>query len=217
VPLLNHDNVIIRKGIIFKTMEAMKIWLAEYVMFYHHLFMVKHSDENKQYVLTCRHGCPWTVHARKGKNDSWRITSIVQPHTCLTNVDDRNHAQLSLRFISQSLVNITKNCPLLTVTTLIEVVMVAWGYRVKYGRAWQEKQRALKLIYDDWAEAYEHLPAMLHAIKAKNPGMHFKYVPKPEVIGPEGRQYFLRAFWTFGSAWKHSSIVVMSCLLIARS
>jgi hypothetical protein len=24
-------------------------------------------------------------------------------------------------------------------------------------------------------------------MKAKNPGMHFEYVLKPEVIGPEGR------------------------------
>jgi hypothetical protein len=47
---------------------------------------------------------------------------------------------------------------------------------------------------------------MLHAMKAKNPGMHFEYVSKPEVIGPEGRQYFLRAFCTFGQcvkAFKH--------------
>jgi hypothetical protein len=46
VPLINHDNVIIQKGIIFKTMEVMKIWLAEYAVFHHHPFMVKHSDEN---------------------------------------------------------------------------------------------------------------------------------------------------------------------------
>jgi hypothetical protein len=58
VPLMNHDNVIIQKGIIFKTMEAMKIWLAEYAVFHHHPFMVKHSDENKHYALTCRRGCP---------------------------------------------------------------------------------------------------------------------------------------------------------------
>jgi hypothetical protein len=68
---------------------------------------------------------------------------------------------------------------------------------VKYGRAWQAKQGALKLIYGDWAEAYECLPAMLHAMKAKNLGMHFEYVTKPEVLGPEGRQYFLHVFWTF--------------------
>jgi hypothetical protein len=103
VPLINHDNVIIWKGIIFKIIEAMKIWLVEYVVFHHHPFMVKHSDENRCYVLTCCRSYPWIVHARKGKDDSWRITSIVQPHTCLTNVDDRNHAQLSSRFISQRL------------------------------------------------------------------------------------------------------------------
>jgi hypothetical protein len=91
--------------------------------------------ENKRYVLTCRHGCPWTIRARKGKDYIWRITSVVQPHTCLTNVDDMNHAQLSSRFISQRLVTIIKNCPLLIVAVLIELVMVAWGYHVKYGRA----------------------------------------------------------------------------------
>jgi hypothetical protein len=77
---------------------------------------------------------------------------------------------------------------------------------MKYSRALWVKQRALKLIYGDWVEAYERLLAMLHAMKAKNPGMHFKYVPKPEVIRLEGRQYFLRAFWTFGQcveAFKH--------------
>jgi hypothetical protein len=43
-------------------------------------------------------------------------------------------------------------------------------------------------------------------MKAKNPGMHFEYVPKAEVMGPEGRQYFLHAFWIFGQyveAFKH--------------
>jgi hypothetical protein len=65
VPLINHDNVIIQKGIIFKTMDVMKIWLVEYAVFHHRPFMVKHSDENKRYVLTCHCGCPWTIHARK--------------------------------------------------------------------------------------------------------------------------------------------------------
>jgi hypothetical protein len=70
VSLINHDNVIIWKGIIFKTMEAIKIWLALYVMLHHCPFIVKHSNENKRYVVTCRRGCPWTVRARKGKDSS---------------------------------------------------------------------------------------------------------------------------------------------------
>jgi hypothetical protein len=68
VPLINHDNVIIRKGTIFKTMETMKIWLAKYAVFHHRPFMVKHLDENKCYIVTCHRGCPWTIHARKGKH-----------------------------------------------------------------------------------------------------------------------------------------------------
>jgi hypothetical protein len=106
-------TVIMQKGIIFKTMDVIKIWLAEHAVFHHHPFMVKHSDENKSYVVTCCRDCPLTVRARKGKDGSWRITSVVQPHTCFTIVDDRNHAQLSSRFISQKLVNIIKNCPLM--------------------------------------------------------------------------------------------------------
>jgi hypothetical protein len=70
VPLINYDNVIILKCIIFKTMEVMKIWLVEYKVFHHRPFMVKHSDENKRYVMTCRRGCPWIVCNRKGKNGS---------------------------------------------------------------------------------------------------------------------------------------------------
>jgi hypothetical protein len=151
-------------------------------VFHHRQIIVKHSDVNKRYVVTCCHGCTWTVHARKGKDDSWGIAS------------DRKHVQLSSRFISQKLVNIIKNYSLMTVTLLIKVVMVACGYRIKYGRVSRTKQRAIKLIYDDWAEAYKRLLTMLHAMKAKNSGMNFKYVPKPDIVGSEGRQYFFHAF-----------------------
>jgi hypothetical protein len=76
VPLINSDNVIVWKGIVFKTMVAMKIWLVEYTMFHHYPFIVKHSNENKCYVVICRRGCPSTVHARRGKDYSWRIMSV---------------------------------------------------------------------------------------------------------------------------------------------
>jgi hypothetical protein len=41
------------------------------------------------------------------------------------------------------------------------------------------------------------LPVMLHVMQAKNPEMHFEYVLKPEILGPDGGQYFFRALWTF--------------------
>jgi hypothetical protein len=58
VPVINNGNVIILKDIIFETIEAMKIWLAEYAVFHHRPIMVKHFDDNRCYILTCHHGCP---------------------------------------------------------------------------------------------------------------------------------------------------------------
>jgi hypothetical protein len=42
--------------------------------------------------------------------------------------------------------------------------------------------------------------------------MHFEYAPKPDVMGLKGRQYFLRAFWTFEQcvkAFKHCCDVLL--------
>ena len=61
------------------------------------------------------------------------------------------------------------------------------------------------MIYGDWEAAYERLPAMLNAMKASNPGMHYEYLPKQGETR-DGRQVFGRAFWTFGQcieAFKH--------------
>jgi hypothetical protein len=81
VPLINHNNVIIQKGIVFNTMETLKIWLAEYAVFHHRPFIIKNSDE-KCYVVIYHRGCPWTVNARRRNNDTWWITSVFQSHTC---------------------------------------------------------------------------------------------------------------------------------------
>jgi hypothetical protein len=35
------------------------------------------------------------------------------------------------------------------------------------------------MIYGDWKEGYEQLPAMFNAMKATNPGMLYEYIPKP--------------------------------------
>jgi hypothetical protein len=47
VSLINHDNVIIRKGIIFKTMDVMKIWLTEYVVFHHRLASLSSNSDTR--------------------------------------------------------------------------------------------------------------------------------------------------------------------------
>lgn len=199
---------VIHTGLMFENMEALKMWLAEYSVLHCRPHQVKNSHEQRRYIVKCkRRGCPWTVRSRKTSGGKWKITSVVQPHTCGSDTPEDRHQQLTSKFIAKRLVNIIKHAPTLPVASLIEMVRLSWQYRIKYGKAWRAKQRALKICYGDWAEAYERLPAMLHAMKAKNPGMHFEYVPKPETVREgDGRQIFYRAFWAFGQcieAFKH--------------
>ena len=82
------------------------------------------------------------------------------------------------------------------VNSIIEIIEKLFHYKIKYGKAWRAKQRAWKMIYVDWDEAYEKLPALFNAMKAANPGMHYEYIPKPDEWR-NGRQIFFRTFWCF--------------------
>jgi hypothetical protein len=83
--------------------------------------------------------------------------------------------------------------PIITVSALVEIIFQRYNYYGKYGKAWRAKQRALELIFGDWEQAYECLPAMLNAMKPINPRMHFEYLPK-EGETRNGRQVFGWAF-----------------------
>jgi len=78
----------------------------------------------------------------------------------------------------------------------MDMAQKIFKYDIKYGKEWRAKQRAWKMIYGDWEEGYEQLPAMFNAMKAANLGMHYEYIPKPNEWR-NGRQIFFRAFWCF--------------------
>jgi hypothetical protein len=58
---------------------------------------------------------------------------------------------------------------------------------------------------------------MLHAMKAKNLEMHFEYVPKPDITGQRVHNICSVHSGHLDNVLKDSSIVVMCCLLMARS
>jgi hypothetical protein len=70
------------------------------------------------------------------------------------------------------------------------------GYKIRYGKAWRAKQNAWKMIFGDWEQGYEQLPALFNAIKAINLDLHYEYIPKPNEWKDE-KQIFFRAFRFF--------------------
>ena len=202
---------IIRKGLLFATMDELKSWLQEYSILHHRPFRVINSYKEKRYTVACEEQlCQWRVCARKTRAGKWKITSVNQPHTCASADAKDTHLQLNSRFIARQLCPIVKHMPTITVSALVETIFQLYNYYVKYGKAWRAKQRALEIIFGNWEEAYERLPVMLNAMKAANPRTHFEYVPK-EGESRNGREVFGRAFWVFGQsieAFKHCRPVV---------
>ena len=67
------ETDIIRKNMLFPTLEDMKIWLQEYSVRHHRPFIVTHSDVNKRYTVRCERGCGWKVWGRKTRVKQWKI------------------------------------------------------------------------------------------------------------------------------------------------
>jgi hypothetical protein len=74
---------------------------------------------------------------------------------------------------------VTLKCqPNLKVKSIMTMSWELFGYRIKYGKAWRATQWPWKMAYGDWEESYGKLPALFNAMKTKNLGMHYEYIPK---------------------------------------
>jgi hypothetical protein len=88
------ENLQIERGMVFDTLQELQFFLADYAIRYHRPFTVVHSDKNLRYDIMCKQGCRWRVWSRVTKNTGkWRITRVLQPHTCSLAKPKKLHAQ----------------------------------------------------------------------------------------------------------------------------
>jgi hypothetical protein len=171
---------IIRKGILFATMDDLKSWLQEYSIVHNHLYRVMNSFQERRYTVACEERCGRKVCARIMKADQWKITSVKLSNHMFA--PQQRHKRTTCSSIVGSLQGncapVVKHMPTIMVSTLVEIIFQQYNYYVKYGKAWRAKQRSLELTFGDWEQAYERLILMLNAMKAANPGMHFEYLPQ---------------------------------------
>ena len=76
------EEVEIKKGMIFDTLEHLKYFLMDYAVRFHGLYYMTHSDKNKWYTVLCKNGCQWGLWARRLRNEKWKIRNVRQPHMC---------------------------------------------------------------------------------------------------------------------------------------
>jgi hypothetical protein len=148
------EEVEIKKGMIFDTLEHLKYFLMDYAIQFHMSYYVSHSNKNKRYTVLCKNGCEWGLWARRQRNEKWKIRNVRQPHMCRSLKLKGVHAQNIARYLGHHLLGIVRADSDTSVSSMIETIFGFPGYRVKYSKAWRAKKHAIKLLWGDWKEAY---------------------------------------------------------------
>ncbi|KAI5678106.1 hypothetical protein M9H77_09056 [Catharanthus roseus] len=75
-----------------------------------------HSDDNY---------CSWYIRIKKkAAHGRWEITRFVKEHTCLVQIEQNKHKNLSSKFISMSISYLVANDPMIPVSNIIQEVQV---------------------------------------------------------------------------------------------
>jgi hypothetical protein len=133
------EEVEIKKGMMFDTLEHLKYFLMDYVVRFHKLYHVTHSDKNKRYAILCKNGCQWGLWAQRQRNEKWKIRNARQPHTCRSSKPKGVHAQNTACYLGRRLVGTVRADSDTSILSMIETIFGFTGYRVNYSKAWWAK------------------------------------------------------------------------------
>ena len=69
--------------------------------------------------MICKNGCMWMLNARKRQSDGkWRITKVVEPHTCLDSRGKENQQQLTARYLAHRILGLVDDNNDISVSSL---------------------------------------------------------------------------------------------------
>ena len=110
------------------------------------------------------------MHERES-DGKWRISKVVESHTCLTNRGNENHHQLTALYLARRILGLVDDNNDISVSSLQQSISRFVKYDVTYGKAWRAKQIALAIRWGTWEEAYNRVPRIFCAMHYYNPGL----------------------------------------------
>jgi hypothetical protein len=133
--IADSEEVEIKKGMVFDTLEHLKYFLMDSAVWFHRPYYVTHSDKNKRYTVLCKNGCQWGLWARRQRNEKWKIRNVRQPHTYRSSKPKGVHAQNTAYYLGCRLVGMVwADCDT-SVSSMIQTIFGFTGYRVNYSNA----------------------------------------------------------------------------------
>jgi hypothetical protein len=193
------DNL--QEGMQFPTKETAMRCIKEYHMSQAPDFVVEHSDTTRWIVRCSNDNCMWRCRVILSKKSHvWKISKLHGPHTCASAMVSQDHRQLSSAFICQSILQMVKEDPTISVPVLIAHIRSKYTYTTTYRKAWLAKQKAIEMIYGNWEKSYTELPSWLLALRHYLPGTitdieMMPFIEDGHVV--PGKATFKRLFWSF--------------------
>ena len=140
----------------------------------------------------------WRLNAQKRQSDGkWRISKVVQPHTCMDNKGKENHQQLNACYLARRILGLVDDNNDIYVSSLQQSISSFVKYDVKYEKAWRAKQITLAIRWGSWEEAYYRVPRILCAMHYYNPGLKWFVDTGGMFFRDPLRHVLYRMFWSF--------------------
>nr|AAP44660.1 putative mutator-like transposase [Oryza sativa Japonica Group] len=188
------ENEVIQ-GAIYSRAEDMKEAVKHFVVSLHREFWVAKSNRS-QYEVRCvkeKDGCPWRVHAYKGKwKDYWTV-SVVTKHTCFLPGVQKYHRNITCAFVASEMYAHVIDNLTYEPRSIIRHIEETYKYTISYAKAWRAKQKIIEMRFGTYEASYDNLPRLLGVIEERNPGSSYAVKKFPSIEHP-GKSVLQRAF-----------------------
>nr|AAS07246.1 putative MuDR transposase [Oryza sativa Japonica Group]AAX95512.1 Putative Mutator-like transposase [Oryza sativa Japonica Group]ABF98417.1 transposon protein, putative, Mutator sub-class [Oryza sativa Japonica Group] len=188
------ENEVIQ-GAIYSRAEDMKEAVKHFVVSLHREFWVAKSNRS-QYEVRCvkeKDGCPWRVHAYKGKWKDYWILSVVTKHTCFLPGVQKYHRNITCAFVASEMYAHVIDNLTYEPRSIIRHIEETYKYTISYAKAWRAKQKIIEMRFGTYEASYDNLPRLLGVIEERNPRSSYAVKKFPSIEHP-GKSVLQRAF-----------------------
>src|SRR6185437_5469456 len=141
-------------------------------------------------------GCPWRVHAFKGRwKSNWKC-SIVIEHTCLLSEVLPSHRNISCDFVAKQIYVLIMDNLNYESKMIVRHIEQTYQYTISCLKAWRAKQRVFEMRFSTYETSYDNLPRMLSQVAARNPRCFYDTYLVQAV--KRGQNILKRAFFFIG-------------------
>ncbi|WRX13164.1 Transposase [Theobroma cacao] len=160
------------KGRMFSSKAELKRALSMLVLKEKFAIRVKRSFKGC-YEVGCKDkACKFSVHATKlpDRGEYWQVQTFHKVHTCTIDGLQGRFSTTSAKIICELMAHkLRVNRVALRPKDIICEMRVQWGLECLYGKAWQAKEYAKRLVFGPPEESFQLLPSYFYMLEQENP------------------------------------------------